>query len=443
MLTRRIILALPATLALGKRSWAETLPLPAADPPKAPEGDPVDINADLEEQIQKWIETSGYGERDGKDLSVVHYISPVTVPSTNPDWVRFRMLAYTEALLEAQANYVARQMTTTLVNTVKELAKGSDNPPPYQDVRTPGQAADVVRKVLAVAGGKLDGELRDMGVDPRQYEQTPDTQKTELLRNHLKKTTVRRSFGSLAGMMPVKTFEGQDGAKNYQIGVVAVVSPLMADFARQVMTYRGQFTPDRSRARNLSDLYKDKATLLHDFGVRKTYDDQGLPVIVSFSQWGSAYRGSDAAIAATYRDTARRQASTEADSQIVDFLKGSATYDQTSITGQELGQIASTLPDSTSVEDVKALIDQRQSTIKRTSAAQIIGMRTLYSWTGKHPASDTPIVGVIRMWSAASEQGVRALRDGQAAQSTVGSTEEKRDTPSVTQSRSLMDSSDF
>ena len=405
----------------------------------------TDINAEIEDQIQNWLQSSGFAARDGKDLSVNWRIAPIQLPSSNPDWVKARTIAVSDAYLQAQADYIVSQMQTILKSTVREFTKGPDVAPAYkQDPRSTGQAADVLRKVLAVANGTLDEQLRGMGIDPQKYESAPEAQKIDLLRTTIKETVTKRAFGSVAGMMPVMTFEGNDGAQNYQVGVVAVASNLMVDFARQVLTARGQFVPDPKKASDTTRLYSSAEQLLHQFGVRRCFDEQGLPIIVSFAQWGSSYRGTDQAMAANYRDAARAQAVSQADGQIADFLKGSASSDSTTNTGQEIAKVASLLPDSTTEEDTKTISDTVKQSIKRISAVQLSGVRTLRSYTLKHPASSTPILGVIRMWSAASEQNMRSMMNvgKPISPSTPGATGTR--TPAgVTKSQELMDTSDF
>lgn len=426
-------------------SWAEATPELANDVAKAAFVATPDVNAEIEEQIQNWLQSSGFAARDGKDLSVSWKIAPVQVPSSNPDWIKARTIAVGDAYLQAQADYISAQMQTVMTSTVGGLTKGPDVPPEYrEEPRSIGQGADLIRKVLGAANGQLDGKLRELGIDPQKYVVAPEAQKTDLLRRSLKETVTKRAFGSVAGMMPVMTFEGNDGAKNYQVGVVAVASSLMVDFARQVLTARGMFAPDPTRAADTTRFYSNPEQLLHQFGVRRCFDEQGLPIIVSFSQWGTSYRGNDAAMAANYRDAARTQAVNQADGQIADFLKGSASFESTSTSGQEIASVANVLPDSTAIDDTKTIADAVQQTIKRIATVQISGVRTLHSWTGKHPANGTPILGVIRMWSAASEQNMRSLMNAGRPHSSGNSSDDRPAPPAgVTKSQPLMDTSDF
>ncbi len=406
---------------------------------------PVDPAALIDDQMQQFIDEQHFGERERRgELFILRGKAPVQVPVTNPDWVRYRTITYNNALIEAQADFVAEQNTRNMTRTVLDFYKSADEqPPPFEDRKMPGKAADLLRKLVGVAGGKLDKELKDMGVDPREYESAPEAQKTALLTNHLKTTSMQHSLGDTLGLCSVKTFEGHDGTGNYTIGVVAIASSMMRDFVQQILTARGEFPADPARAQDLSRLYADKTGLINDFGVRRLFDENGLPVIVSFGQWASSYRGTDAGIAATYREAARRQAELIADGQISDFLKGSLTYDRSGTVGQEVDRIASSLPDSSSIDDTKRALDEMKRTMIRTSTINITGLRTLTSWSGQHPATQTPIIGVIRIWSAAGESQMRAMMSTKPKGASAVATHTPPGMPGVTESRQLMDAKDF
>ena len=119
----------------------------------------------------------------------------------------------------------------------------------------------------------------------------------------------------------------------------------MKEFAQRVLTERGQFPPEPAHTGKLSDLYADKSKLVRDFGVRWKYDETGMPVIVSFSQWMSDYHGQDPINAERYRDIAFKQASVRADTQIADFLAGSFNDERTPNIGSETIEAIDRMPD--------------------------------------------------------------------------------------------------
>lgn len=451
MIGRRMVLALPAAFAAWRTAFAAdsaTFTAEAGDQVAVAARASVSVpppDGTLEERMEAFIEQSGFGARAARnELFILQGTAPVQVPTTNPDWVRYRQNAYTSALLDAQAKFVAEQNTQILTKTTLDFFKSAnETPPPYVDMKTSGQAADVLRKLLAVANGTLDKELQNLGIDPKQFESMPEAQRSAMLTNHLKTSTIERSFGDTVGLCPVMTFEEWTNGAG-RIGVVAVSSAIMRDFAQQVLRLRGEFPANPAQAQDLSKLTADKTKLISDFGVRRMFDSQGLPVVVSFAQWASAYRGTDPAMAANYRDAAAHQAEAIADGQIADFLKGSISYDRNSTTGQEIDRIAVSLPDSSSVEDTKRLIDEMQKAIKRTANVNLTGLRTLKVWTGQHPAAtDQTIVGVVRMWSAAGEQAMRNRLAPKPAAAAAAASSVPGGATGETQGRKLMNADDF
>ena len=356
-------------------------------------------------------------------------------------------MAYDDALLQAEADYVVQQNLRITDDTVSQMYHAANQePPPYTSGREPGKQAELVRKIVALAGGKLDGELRNLGINPKDYDEAPQPQRYAQMQNALKRTTVRTASGELTGLTPVQTFEGNDGRGNYSIGVVAVVSPAMKELARQVTTAHGNIQADPSRAYDLTKLYAHRRDLVRDFGVRRMYDDAGLPVLISFAQWRSDYAGNDPAVASEYKRIAIEQATGTADAQIAQFLKGSVVFKSKSETGRELDKEAERLPDGYVQDDAatKTVTAALLKTIQSHADINVTGIQTLYTWSQKHPDTGKPIVGVIRIWSAAGEKAVRSLRDQHGSVARPAATaEQPHGTPSVQQGRDLMNASDF
>ena len=350
-------------------------------------------------------------------------------------------------MLQAEANYVMQQHEKITASTVSNMFQAADqDPPPYASGREQGKEAELICKVVALAGGKLDGELRKLGIDPKDYESAPQPQRYLQMQNALKRMTTRTAVGELTGLMPVQTFEGHDGRGNYAIGVVAVVSPAMKEFAREVVTAHGNLTADPTRAQDLTALYANREALVRDFGVRRMFDSDGLPVLISFAQWGSDYEGNDLSVASEYRRIAMEQAAATADAQIAQFLKGNMSVDSQTTTGRELDKEAERLPDGYVQDDAatKTVISGLLKTMQSHAQVDVTGIQTLHSWSQKHPETGKPVVGVIRMWSAAGEKAIRSLRDQHGTgKASVAAVEPPHGPPSVQQGRDLMNASDF
>lgn len=407
-----------ATLAFADPAWAQqAADLPAAATATAVPGDAADPALSIEEQMEAFVRTGGYAEREARgEIAVLMGTAIVDVPSTNPQFIGQRSMAFQAAMVQAQSEYVLKQNVQITVQTVSDMFKAADRePPPYVATdRDPTKLAELVRKLVALRTGQIEKALKELNIDPADYERASEPQRYTQMRAALTTKTTEKAFGELVGLMPVQTFEKPIGGDAYKIGVVAIVSPRMKDLAQRVLKDRGRFDPEPARASRLSDLVADKTRLVRDFGVRWRYDDAGLPVLVSFYQWTNEYKGQDPITAERYREIAFKQAEQGADAQIALFLKGSLNVVRVSETSRQSLEAADRNPDGYVAQqaEVRKLLDGFQQTIRSDASVTITGLVTLSRWTGTHPETGAPIVGAVRMWSAAGEQAARNLRDG-------------------------------
>jgi hypothetical protein len=400
----------------------------------------------VQDQMDVYVRQSGFQVREqAGELKIVQGIGNVDVPTTNPDWISQRSIAYDEALLNGIAEYVKQQGERITNDTVRSFYQAAhQEPPPYDKNQTPGQSAELLRKILALGNAQVDSELQKLGVDPKQYAASPESQRYTQLSNTLIKKNIRQAFGDIVGLTPVKTFEGTDGKGNYSIGVVAVVSPAMREFAQQVLRAHGEFAPAPARAQDLDKVLGDQTALISQFGVRRMFDGNGLPVIVSFAQWAPAGNSDDPSVNGAYRQAAFSQAEERADGQISDFLAGSAEYSDESDTGHKMEKIAERLPDNYTQQDAvtKDVINGMMNEMRTRSNIHITGVATFRKWSIKHPVSGQPVVGVVRVWSAAGEKAMRTIRDGRSSALPAG-TPPTKGTAGVTSGPDLMKPDDF
>ena len=405
----------------------------------------VDVGQNIEDQINIYLDKSGLRERQLRhEIEILKGTSAVLVPSTSRDSVMSARQPMTMRYCKPRRTMSGSKICKSLTTQPRPISCGGSGTAALEAVREPGKQAELIRKVVALAGGRLDGELRNLGINPKEYEEAPPPQRYLQMQNALKRETVRHAYGDLVGLVPLQTFEGHDGRGNYTIGVVAVVSPSLKELAGQVATAHGQFQPDPARAQDLKQVYGDPAKLIRDFGIRRMFDPAGLPVLISFAQWASDYAGNDPAVAQEYRGVAVQQAQARADGQIAQFLKGTMNVDEKSET--DLEKQAERLPDGYVQDDAatKAVTSSLLATIRNHASVQATGIQTLYTWSRKHPDTGKQIVGVIRMWSAAGEKATRELRDQHRVPATSAAvTESPHGSPSVQQGRDLMNISDF
>ena len=459
---------LVASLTISSVAWAQSTalpPIPAASGSSqpgavqeaavsiqvavatAPDQRATNPGISIEDQAEAYIESNGFAEREQRgEIAVLRGFANVDVESTNPQWIAHRSLAYDAALLDAQAQYVIKQNAQVATSVTSDLFKALETEPPAfkPDDTDSTKTAEVVRKLMALGGGQLDKALRELNINPADYEKAPAPQRFVQMRAALTQKTVTTAFGQLVGLMTVQTFEKPTGQGVYKVGVVAVVSPKMKEFAQRVLSERGNFTPDLAHAGKLSAIVADPAGLVRDFGVRWRYDAAGLPVLVSFSQWSSDYRGKDPILAERYKDIAFKQAEQRADAQIADFLKGSVNVRNMTEVGRELTEAADRMPDGYVAQQasVAKLLNGFQNSTRRQAQVSITGLSTLSRWTAKHPDSDQEIIGVVRTWSAAGERATRELTDGRTP-SAAGAAPSSAGPGAAQSGRKLIDATDF
>ena len=127
------------------------------------------------------------------------------------------------------------------------------------------------------------------------------------------------------------------------------------------------------------------------------------------------------------------------------FFAGNIDTTVDTAVGQQVDQNALSMPDGEmKPEDIKKILDKQNKLIRRIANIRLVGVRTLYSWTGNHPDSETPIVGIVRIWSAANEKAIQA-RQSPAAHAPARTRLRAQSTrcPEIVQGRQLMKSSDF
>jgi hypothetical protein len=302
---------------------------------------------------------------------------------------------------------------------ISDLYKAASmEPPPYDEgaLGDPGKVAELARKALAVSGGVMDKTLEQLGVDPRSLEKTPPAQRHVQFEKALTISGMEKSFGSLTGMITRFTVEARDEAGMSQIGVVALVSPKLKNLAQSILTLRGQFLPEPSKAQDFKAVAVDKAALVDWFGVRWMYDKKGLPVIVSFAQWGAERIGSkDAAMIAELEETAMRQAEIRAGQQIAEFLSASGETDSNADYKKRLQEVAERMADGyVAQKDPTKSIEAplRDSMKRRARVDNLSGLMTLTTWKKPHPeVPQQTIYGAVRYWSAAGDAAIRQQRD--------------------------------
>jgi hypothetical protein len=410
----------------------------------------------VEDAIEEYLNGPGRKlkeKADRKEIWIGQGTAEVNVGPENPNWAKHRVIAYEKALIDAENSYIKFQSQGIKAEKTREFfADAKLNVPDFkdEDVTNKGKFGRLIDKLLAVSEGKLDKSLDELGIDKEQYKKKSKAQKHQQLVDSINKSTMVESIGSLAGLIPVQTFEGQTSKGEHSIGIIVVASPKVRQLAHDILTRRGQFEPSSSKKReSLYDLFsKDKNTLIDQFGVRRIYDDEGYPCLVSFGQWGNSASTGNARMNRKFRAAAKKQAESQAKNAIAIFLTGTSIYSSNSDIGESFEKAVNVHSDNYKEDiTVNEIMDVIKENTKSRAKVDISGLSNIYSWTLKHPQYGHEIVGVIIAWSPRDEQAARNLHDWKPNRdrTTKKKTQQKqyKGTTGVKQGKEYMDSDEF
>jgi hypothetical protein len=369
---------------------------------------------DVRAQIQAFLDGPGAGfEKQGTWIG--QGVASVDVSTRQKDWAKYRVLAHTAAWADVQEEFIRYQMNETSTELVRSLyADASSEPPRFTPASYTGNELvdEFIEKSGAFATGKLDSALREVGVDPEQYARGNDTQRKRLLESALRRETVTRSFGKLAGLWQLMSFSGTvDGRQ--AVGVIGIYRPSYEEVAAEIA--RGSVPlsrpkPGRALAQQIP---REDAALSNLFGTRLMYDETGQPVLLSFGQWAVSGRHTNPAIAAKFRDVAMRQARSQADAGLAMFLNGSANFTDKAVVGSSLESYIDVdregyneAGDSTTIQDSIDTVLRARANVK------LSGIRDFHAWTYRHPRTGHNLVGVVRVWTPADAMAASSIRSG-------------------------------
>ncbi len=350
----------------------------------------------------------------------------VQVNPENSQWPKFRVMAYESAITEAENAYLMALSSKMAAEKVRSyFSDNSGEVPEFDDslLTDQNKVSRIIDKVLTLTEGKLDKALEDLGISADEYNKTPEPQRHDLFKDALIKSSMKEAMGTLAGLLPIQTFEAQNKTGEHVIGVVVVASQKMRQLAHEIKTRRGKLAAsETSKGRSVYEVVAADAGLLVDqFGIRRLYDEQGYPVLVSYGQWGNAYRGDNKRQARRQRAAALDQARMQADQQIAMFVAGKAMVTEESRVGQIVEQYVDVHKDGYKEEqDVARIVDQLNKESRARANVRLSGLADVYSWTKPHPVyPEHELVGVVRLWSPLNEQNMRRLKDFRAAGKTA------------------------
>ena len=410
-------------------------------------------SARVDELLDRWERQDPVGQafagRD--DITVVRGTALVGKNAHEKDWGKSRSVAYVRAYLDATGEFVEKRRSLIRSETVRDYLEDDhgvieeSDPESYLD--------RIGTKYAALLEKKLDNALTEEGLSNSEIEQLTAPQKVIRFRDSVTRSSTVKASGSASGLVPVKTVEVVSCDGDTAIGVVLASSRRMGVLAAQVAS--GEPIPaDPERAgRTVAEQLNSLADvdLVTEFGIRRWWDDQGYPVIISFGQWGWY----SANLNNRQKDRAYRFAKEQAEMQAKAYLSEFVNLGTLFVSESETGSVAeeATIRHSSGIGedvDVENMIDRLVRTAQTESRVALTGLSTLRTWDATHPlANDQELVGAVVYWSPALEDSARKGLGLSTKHAPPEQTGEQKDEPTArveggtTESKVQTDAADF
>ncbi len=382
--------------------------------------EPMSAGDLAEEEMLKYIDRSSIVLGEMKDGRVYFMAkSTVSVKHTNSQWGKYRALAYDNALLKAQKEFVKfyfQDLMSEIERTVFD-DQSDDAIDIKKDKRIEG-IENLYNKITALAGAKLDHALEEAGVDPQKFNTIPKDKKKVYFKDNLLKKALTKSQGKLSGLITVQTTEGKSKNGEYAISVLVLYSDKLKQIADDISRRKRPLLRKNS-SKDIKDyIPTDKKILSDTFGIRVVFQKDGTPALVSFSQWSHSYTGKNEKKLERRRESALKTATIFADAQIADFLNAriNATESKTVNAISEEAVKLSGEDGIISPDDVEKIVDITREYAKRRSHAKLRGIKTAKRWRLKHE-SGNEIIGVVRVWTYGGASMARDI--GKSKQHTL------------------------
>ncbi|WP_277207768.1 DUF6844 domain-containing protein [Vibrio misgurnus] len=396
----------------------------------------------------------------GKQHSVFIYSgsAEIAVDRHDPRWTEYRAAALDKAVLAAQKSYLQTLNTDVENNVLYSRTSLSGLPTPTkEDFLNENKMASFLDKVVAVLEGKLDSELKAMGIDPRKFETAPPSIKRDLFKESVVKEAVRTSYGDLAGMMVIKVYEEIRDSGQGTVGVVMALSAEKREQVRAMVDSKGQIAPIKAKANPkftsvYEMLYAQSESLYLKVGTQVMYDHQGYPLLLSYGQSGVTYAQS-AQRRNLERQTAQIFATNNAWSSLAQTynLSGdfrSATSEENQVSETEQFDLMAEGVRSKSSGITNNLIKKIAESAAMTSSVQgMTGVSVEYEWRRKHPVIGHEMVGSVLVWHPKTIQNAVNMASGKSAETLEIEADLGLDGPAgnmnSAESENMFDSADF
>lgn len=413
----------------------------------------------VDELLDRWERDDPVGQAFARrtDITLVRGTALVGRNAYEKDWGKSRSVAYVRAYLDAIRQFVEKRRSVIRADTSRNYL--ADDHGVIEEGDPQSYLDRIGTKHAALVEKKLDNALAEEGLSESEIAELTAPQKVIRFRDSVTRRSTSEASGSASGLVPVKTIEEINCEGDTAIGVVLAFSRRMGLLAAQVANGE-PVSPDPQRAgKPVADQLNALADddLVTEFGIRRWWDDQGYPVIISFGQWGWYSANLNNRQKDRAWRFAKEQAEMQAKAYLSEFINLGTLFESESETGSVAEE--ATIRHSSGIGedvDVEDMIDRLVRTARTESQVALTGLSTLRTWSATHPlAGDQELVGAVVYWSPALEDNTRrglglGTRHAPAERTPAEQTEEERAEPDAgrvrggtTESKAQTDVADF
>lgn len=359
-------------------------------------------SAQIKKEMKAWKKKHGIVTGVVKKGAIyLESVQKVSENAGSPRFVMARAAAFEEAYLDALSGYVMDKSGQTSFETANRFfmdgSSDRDTPPKNLD----DAVARITSKASQLAVAKLDAALKEMGVPVAEYEKKDIVAKRQLFLESILTKSIDEATDEAVGISVVTTFEGNDDAGNYAIGVILrggvdteVIAECLREKRRPVMVRPDMAAP-------VDELLPPEEDIAQEFGVRVVFDEKGVPALLSFGQAGYDYTGKDEDEEDDFTKLALEQAEGQANDQLTMFINSQIHVKNERSRGKARERVLEF--DSKGIPTKKSI---RNYVSRMTKAADVsgsdtmIGRSTVFKELVPHPHAKAHQVAVcVRMWS--------------------------------------------
>lgn len=347
----------------------------------------------------------GTNSRNGRIFLIAYGQSKVGKSTNDSGFMDSRTIAYNKALLSAKEEMAASLSVVLDSSRSITLSEFGDEIAPnlYEEVVEP---LSIMDKASTLTGLALDNEIKKF--DPT-WDGTNKTDDERIVKMAEQREIYTEYISSkarmfLQGATPIFNAEGPDDEGNYSVSVGIVWSGKSTKVAESV--YNPTVAPPQGKRNSMS--IQNRLNSLKDdelaatLGVRIWWDEEGLPVILSFAQ----AKGSGSST------IAKKKTATRARTQIAQFVAEQIESSTRESGGEEFRYYDDGTHEAFDQSTFEMNIQSRSNQV------QLSGLGTILFKKINHPVTNKKIAVNVVAWSPESNQIARGLNKMSIEQET-------------------------